>query len=406
MVTDIIFLILLILQGIIFLYLAFGTIYIFIFTIASLFPYRPKSPSTNIQNRIAVMIPGYKEDEVIVDVAKDALRQDYPQDLFDVIVIADSFKPETIDELKSLPIKVIEVQFDQSTKSKALNKAMLQLPDNYYNITVVLDADNMMAPDFLNLINASYNVGFMAIQGHRVAKNTNTNFAVLDAVSEEVNNSIFRKGHRCMGLSSSLIGSGMAFDYTFLKELMSTVKAVGGFDKEIELKMLKQGVRIEYLDKAFVYDEKVQKEEVFVKQRRRWLSAQIHYAGFFGDALKNFFSNGSIDYLDKAKQMLLPPRILLIGLLPIFTIISIFVNPLVFTIIWAGLLAMLIITFLFAIPRKFYNRKTLGAVLSIPKGIFLMFTSLATTRGANKKFIHTEHTTGETNSKFQVPNTK
>ena len=407
MVEHSIYIILMILQMITFLYLAFGTIYIFIFAAASLIPYKSKPPRNNNQQRIAVMIPGYKEDTVIVDVANDALRQDYPQELYDVIIIADSFQPETIGALKKLPVKVIEVSFEQSTKSKALNKTMSQLPDDLYDIGVVLDADNMMERDFLKRVNDSYNAGFIAIQGHRLAKNTNTSFAILDAVSEEINNSIFRKGHRRWGLSSSLIGSGMAFDYRFFKALMSTVKAVGGFDKEIELKMLKQGVKIEYLDKALVYDEKVQKEEVFVKQRRRWLSAQFHYAKYFGDALKSFFIRGNIDYLDKAKQMLLPPRILLIGLLPICLLLSIFLNPLSFTIIWASLMAMLILTLLFAIPRKFYYVKTLGAILSIPKGIFLMFTSLFTTKGANKKFIHTEHTSSEEKStKQQAPDDK
>ena len=83
--------------------------------------------------------------------------------------------------------------------------------------------------------------------------------------------------------------------------------------------------------------------------------------------------------------------ILLIGLLPLFTLLSVFVNPLLYTLLWAGLLALLILTFLFAIPRKFYNRRTLEAIFSIPKGILLMFTSLITTKGANRKFIHTEH---------------
>jgi cellulose synthase/poly-beta-1,6-N-acetylglucosamine synthase-like glycosyltransferase len=45
------------------------------------------------------------------------------------------------------PIKLIEVSFDKSTKSKALNKAMATL-DQDYDIAVVLDADNVMAPDF------------------------------------------------------------------------------------------------------------------------------------------------------------------------------------------------------------------------------------------------------------------
>jgi len=178
--------------------------------------------------------------------------------------------------LKTLPIKVLEVKFDISTKSKALNSAMERIIAGY-DIAVILDADNLMAPDFLSKINASFGNGFIAVQGHRTAKNLNTSLAVLDAVSEEINNHIFRKGHRVLGFSSAIIGSGMAFKYDFFKALMSTVTAIGGFDKEIELKLLKEGNTIEYLDDAFVYDEKVQKAEVFSNQRRRWLSAQLIY---------------------------------------------------------------------------------------------------------------------------------
>jgi len=381
-----------ILHWALFAYLAFGTLYIFLFATASLLPHRIKHPASKKLNRIAVLIPGYKEDSVITEAARDALKQDYPSDYFTVVVIADSFKQETLSKLRSMPIQVIEVSFDKSTKSRALNKAMAQIPDSLYDIAVVLDADNLMAPRFLLQVNEAFNAGYEAIQGHRVAKNTNTNFATLDAASEEINNSIFRKGHRVLNLSSSLIGSGMAFGYSFFKTLMSGVTAIGGFDKEIELKMLKQGIKIEYLPDALVYDEKVQKEEVFVKQRRRWLSAQLHYASYFGDALNDFFRKGNIDYLDKAKQMLLPPRILLIGLLPLMVLVSVLTNSHTVTWLWFGLLILLLLTFLFAIPRNLYTWKTLNAILSIPKGIFLMFTSLFTTRGANKQFIHTEHT--------------
>ena len=151
--------------------------------------------------------------------------------------------------LRSLPVKLIEVSFDKSTKSKALNKAMAQLT-NPYDIAVVLDADNIMAPDFLQQVNTAYAAGYKAIQGHRTAKNLNTSWAVLDAVSEEINNHIVRKGHRVLGLSSAIIGSGMAFDYSYFKAIMADVKAVGGFDKEIELRMLKERNTIIYLSQA------------------------------------------------------------------------------------------------------------------------------------------------------------
>ena len=218
---------------------------------------------------IPVLITSYKEDGVIVEVAQAALQQNYPTNLYDIIIIADSFQPETITALKKLPITIVEVSFEKSTKSKALNAAMASIT-KVYDIAVVLDADNIMANDFLSKINAAFEYGYIAVQGHRTAKNTNNSWAILDAVSEEINNNIFRKGHKVLGLSSAIIGSGIAFKYNYFKTMMSTVTAVGGFDKEIELKMLKEGEKIVYLDDALVYDEKIQKSEVFGNQRRRW----------------------------------------------------------------------------------------------------------------------------------------
>jgi cellulose synthase/poly-beta-1,6-N-acetylglucosamine synthase-like glycosyltransferase len=113
-----------IIQIILLILLGLATLYIFIFSIASLF-YKQKTYSDNGNMKtIAVLVPGYKEDQVIIEVARLALEQEYPQHLFDVVIIADSFKDKTLEILKSLPLKLIEVSFEKSTKSKALNKAM------------------------------------------------------------------------------------------------------------------------------------------------------------------------------------------------------------------------------------------------------------------------------------------
>ncbi|HCE56699.1 MAG TPA: glycosyl transferase family 2 [Prolixibacteraceae bacterium] len=390
-----------IIEIILIVYFGIAAIYVFVFALAGLFPYRQKTTPNPQLRRFAVMIPGYKEDAVILEVATEALKQDYPVEKFDVVIIADSFKPETIAILKSLPIKLIEVIFDVSTKSKALNKAMNQL-GNDYDIALVLDADNVMENDFISKINQAFENGFLVVQGHRVAKNTNTSFAVLDAMSEEINNHIFRKGHRVLGFSSALIGSGMAFDYKFFKSTMADVNAIGGFDKELELKLLKDRKKIEYLHEALVFDEKVQKSEVFEKQRKRWLSAQfVYFRRYFFTGLFHLFFKGNLDFFDKVYQMVSPPRILLIGLVTVFTAIYgiaflLFPNTafqaVTFT-SWAIVFAITVLAFIFSLPVKFYNKTTLLAVLSLPKAFILMFLSLFKLKGANKKFIHTEHGT-------------
>jgi cellulose synthase/poly-beta-1,6-N-acetylglucosamine synthase-like glycosyltransferase len=384
------------LQILLFAGIGLPVLYIFIYSVAGLFYRQHAYPEQPPLSRIAVLIPGYKEDEVIREVAEDALLQDYPRAYYDVIVIADSFQKNTLDYLRTLRIKVIEVSFEKSTKSKALNKAMEQLPD-HYDIAVVLDADNLMARDFLSRINASFANGYSAIQGHRTAKNTDTSLAILDAASEEINNHIFRKGHRALGLSSAIIGSGMAFSYAWFKNVMLTVTATGGFDKELELKILKEGKAIEYLDDAVVYDEKVQKAEVFTSQRRRWISAQfIYFSRDFFSSLKALLARGNVDYFDKTIQFIQPPRILLLGMAVVMGLLFSVLNRilgfnLIWNYIWIGVVLACAAALLFALPRKMYSIKTLKALASLPRGMVLMAGSLLKIKDANKQFLHTQH---------------
>ena len=137
--------------------------------------------------RIAILVAAYKEDSIIVSTAQHHLEQDYPRDAFDIFVIADSFKPETILALQQLPIRVLEVSFEKSTKLKSLDEAFKRIKGEY-DICLICDADNILAEDALQRINHYFWLGVKAVQGQRVAKNLDTPFAILDACSEAVNN--------------------------------------------------------------------------------------------------------------------------------------------------------------------------------------------------------------------------
>ncbi|MEM8508064.1 MAG: glycosyltransferase [Bacteroidota bacterium] len=389
-----------ILEIVVLAYFGFASFYVFAFAFAGLFSPREPESTMDKQRKFAVLIPGYKEDNVIVEVARRALEQSYPEALYEVVIIADSFQDITLQKLRKLPVRLVEVSFEKSTKSKALNKAMEAIGDDYH-VALVLDADNIMEFDFIERINAAFNRGYKVVQGHRIAKNTNTPFAILDAISEEVNNHIFRKGHRVLGFSSALIGSGMAFDYHFFKSTMAKVNAVGGFDKELELKLLKDKNTIGYVHHALVLDEKVQKTAVFANQRKRWLSAQlVYFRRYAVSGIRELVLRGNIDFADKVYQMVSPPRILLLGMVFLITLlylgIDFFAQPfnlLVPTNVWIGVALLVFLAFVMAIPRKFYHVQTLNALLTLPKAFWVMFLSLFKLRGANKKFIHTQHGT-------------
>ena len=74
--------------------------------------------------RFAALFPAYGEDEVIIDSVKSFLQQDYPRELYDIIVIANQMRQETLDRLKSLSVKIIKKENPQSTKIEALKAAI------------------------------------------------------------------------------------------------------------------------------------------------------------------------------------------------------------------------------------------------------------------------------------------
>lgn len=368
-------------------YFAVSGIYLLVFSIFGHFYKKFNYPQNHDKIRkICILVPAYKEDKVILNVAKEALKQQYPS--FDVVIIADSFMKSTLDELEKLPIILLEIENPKRTKANALNIALNKL-QNYYDIALILDGDNIFQEkDFLSKINLAFTNGVKIVQGHRTAKNFNTNFALLDAISEEINNHIFRKGHRALGLSSALIGSAMAFDFDIFKEKISKIET-SGEDKELEFMLLKEGFKFEYLDDAVVLDEKTQKSDVFVKQRSRWLANQFLQARlhFFSSFLALF--KGKLDFFDKSLQHFLLPRILLLGTAFIFSILSgIFLKQ--FFTFWLIILFIILFSLVIAVPKRFYNYKTLLALLSIPKGYLSMILSLLNMKGASKKFVVTE----------------
>lgn len=379
---------------ILFYYFLAAVLYTLVFSLAGRFIQLRKIPSADFINKIAVLVPSYKEDSIILSVANHLSKIDYPTEQHEVFVIADSLKTDTIIKLKDLPVTVIEVSFEVSTKTKSLNATLSQIKN--FDIAVILDADNIPQGDFLQKINDAFQAGHKVIQAQRVAKNLNTPYATLDAASEIINNHLFRKGANALGLSSSIIGSGMAYDFNLLKDELAKISAVGGFDKVLQLNVIECGHKILYLEGVLIFDEKIESIGAFKNQRRRWFSSQmVYWRKYF---LKGFsmLLQGNVDYFNlSVVYNLFPPRIILLSSLVLIAVASTILYWPIHTFMsikWWSLLVLYTISLAIALPKRLYNRQLLMAILKLPQTavqiIFLMFKL----KGANKKFIHTTHT--------------
>lgn len=381
---------------ILFVYLAAGVVYLFVLAVAGLIRRKRQYAAVSRKNRIALLIPAYKEDAVILETARQAALHNYPAGSFGVFVIADKLKDETIGKLLAMPVNVIRVQFETSTKAKSMNLAMQQVAGKGYDYAMILDADNIMDAGCLEQVNAAFEGGAQAVQCHRTAKNKQTAVAVLDAISEEINNHLFRKGPSAFGVSAALIGSGMAFRFNDLKSILDLPHILDnpGEDREIDLQLMHRNIRVKYLDDALVYDEKVASAQVFEKQRVRWLEAQVmHFRRFFQADMRTAPRNGN--YWNKFAQTLLLPRSLYILVLGFMMILAgvewlfrfDFLYPPAAW--WVGMTIVFAITLLMSVPASLYNGRTFRALLHIPVLIFSMVKALLQVKKNRTQFLHT-----------------
>ncbi|MDR1672478.1 MAG: glycosyltransferase family 2 protein [Bacteroidales bacterium] len=370
-------------------YFTFCALYVFLYAVAGLFYKNPVLRKAKKNRKFAVLVPAYKADEVIEELADNVLLQDYPD--FEIIIIADSMREEVLQRLRTKPLSVMEFSAPNRTKALALNTAMEQLPDDRYDIALILDTDNLIRDgNYLSRLNDAFDAGWQAVQTHRTAKNTDTTLALLDAVSEEINNSLFRRGHTALGMSSAIIGSAMAFDYRLYKSLMRTVTS-SGEDKELEIKLLRQRVYIAYLDDVIVWDEKTRRAGAFVNQRARWLANQILQAKQnAAEGIRQLF-RGNLDFFDKALQLFLLPRVLLLGASTLLAVAALFFLPLQYSGAWLIILLLVYSGILIAIPQRFYTIRLLKSLSYLPVAVALMVLSLCRIKDATKKFIATEH---------------
>ena len=381
-------------------FLLLNCLYLLVFAVAGHFPRRlPRAAvAASSLRRMGVLIPAYHADDIILDTTRAALRHKY-DGFFEVVVIADGLRPSTVEALGRMGAKVVAVSFERSTKGKALLHALHTLPPAAFDVAVVLDADNLMAKGCLADINAAFAAGYRVVQTHRTALNQDTAFALLDACNEEINNHIYRQGPFALGLSSALIGSGMAFEYGYLHQLLAGIGETVGEDKELDFRIARDRVKVGYLGDTYVYDEKIDNAQVFTQQRTRWLASQLEFLKkYAGEGITQLVRFGNVEFFNKAVQTFLVPRTLLIGVLGVFFLLSLLVPAGPPAGFWAGLLLLLAGTLLLALPARLYTAQLLRAVVRLPYAIGCMCLALLRMNRTKASFLATPH-------KARVPST-
>ena len=351
--------------------------YMGIFALASMFSQHQDVPKTRQENRFIILIPAYRNGASALQTVRSILGQTYPQRLFDVTVIADQLDEMSNFHLAQQPVTLLTPNFSKSSRAKSLQLAINNLPQfKLYDIAVVLNPGNLVEPEFLTQLNDAYEAaGTKAIQCHLVSQNRDTVSARLSAIFEEINNSIFRRGHITLGLSAAAASSAMAFDFNWFKTNIMSTKTSWD-DKELEARLLRQHIFVDYFDDIMVYSEKTRSAEDFNRQRRRWLLSHL------STIVRNIrFLPGAIlqrhyDLIDKILQWMLMPRMLMMAIILLMGIVLPFIQ-FTLAIKWWALFAIVLFIFALATPNYLVDDKWDRTFFSVP--VILLSSLLART---------------------------
>ena len=350
----------------IFILIALTVLYLGVFAFTSMFARNNEIPKAKNQNRFIILIPSYKNGKSVEMSVNSILGQTYPQRLFDVTVIADHEDEITMFHLAQQPVTLLTPNYAKSTRTKSLQLAINNLPQfKIYDVVIILDAGDVVEPEFLEQMNDAYeSAGTKAIQAHKVSFNRDTVSARLSAIFEEINNSIFRRGHITVGLSAAMSSSGMVFNFEWFKQQILAAK-INWADKELEALLLRHHIYVDYFDNIMVYGEKARQAEEFNRQHRNWIITQWRAILRNLRYLPQAIIQKHYDLIDKLFQWMLLPRIVMMIIILLMCVITPFIY-FTMAIKWWALFAIVLFVFAMATPNYLVDEKWDSTFFKIP----------------------------------------
>ncbi len=227
------------------------------------------------QHKFTAVISARNEETVIANLVNSLKQQRYPQELLDIIVIADNCTDHTAQEAEAAGAAVyIRSDAAHATKGFALQWLFEQLlQDEKFDSDAVFifDADNVVDSGFVQAMNEQLCCGAEMGQGYRDSKNPGDNW-----ISGAHSIYFWTLMRFCLRSRRNLNMSGF-FGGTGFMVKTDILRRVGGWntkeiseDVEFSMYRIAEGGTIAFVPDAKFYDEQPVKFSQSWKQRVRW----------------------------------------------------------------------------------------------------------------------------------------
>jgi cellulose synthase/poly-beta-1,6-N-acetylglucosamine synthase-like glycosyltransferase len=335
----------------------------------------------------AIIVTAYKHLNTLDQAVYSLLGLNYNN--FKIYVVADNCE---VSGLHFSDERVIILRPEKELRSNTASHlyAVKHFERNHDFITII-DSDNLAHPEYLNQLNRYFLDGYLAVQGVRKAKNLNSLYACLDAAQDIYYHFYDREILFSIGSSSTLAGSGMAFQANYYRDFLKQFDIKGaGFDKLLQIQILKGNHRIAFARDAIIYDEKTSRSDQLVKQRARWFNTWFKYAGMGVNLLGQGIFNLNKNQFIFALMFLRPPLFLVLFTSVLILILNFFVD-IVLVYYWAIGFFLFLTAFFIAMIHSKANKKIYKSLVAIPLFMFYQMLSLLKIKKANKISVATQH---------------
>lgn len=235
------------------------------------------------EKRFAVIVPAHNEERVVGKLVRNLMKLAYPPDLFDVYVIADHCSDQTAAVARAEGATVWARSDGTRGKGRSLQEIMARLgftgpKTSRYDAAVIIDADNLVALNFLQVMNNRLLEGEKLIQCFIDSKNPNDSWVTsVFSVNFWINNRFILQSRCNLGLSSLTAGSGVCISREVLAKTGWSTETITE-DLEFAVQALIHGYRATFAPETRVYDEKPLDFKGACIQRLRWARGQLNVA--------------------------------------------------------------------------------------------------------------------------------
>ena len=225
---------------------------------------------------ISVIIPVKNEEKTLSSSIDSIIKNDYPSDKMEIIIVEDGSVDKTYDVAKNYErlypglVKVYKLESNDKGKAGALNFGAKMATSG---ILVFVDADTRISQDYLKRAASKFLAGNRVLVGLTAVKNRKRNWlSFMVSLESDLTNYIIR-GSEKLGLPSPVVGYSLVIDKSILEK-------VGGFrkslteDVELWARLVMSKVKIGSFE-GVVYIEPPATIADFFKQRLRWYKGYI-----------------------------------------------------------------------------------------------------------------------------------